>query len=451
MQYYKEQKSLLDDSWKNFMFSLNQKVPDSEGEAWVNQLVLEKLDSDKIIFSGLNKFFTEYVEKNYSGTIRNLIKIHFNSVITLDEGYKVLFLLKNYYHQTEEQLPSPEKPTPIGLNEVNSFDRFIDGANTKIAYACALAVSEYINTPKYNPLFICGSVGLGKTHLMQAIGNKVLQKFPYKKILYCSAEGFTNNIIEGIRFGKTHEMRKKYRNLDLLLIDDIQFLENKFSTQEEFFHTFNELILNNKQVVIAADRFPREIKNIEERLISRFSSGMVAKIETPDFETRFAIVKNEISIKNLTISEEIISHIAHTVKSNVREIKGVLTKLEAEKSLLGLDLTLKTTRAILKEILDLDKRPISIDEITKLVADELYLKKVDLLSEKRDRDISNARQMAMYISRQMTNLSYPVIGRYFSKNHTSVIQANRKVKLLMKENSESSQFINSLIRRLSDK
>lgn len=454
----KTQQQYIELGWNNFLKELCSLVSEAEIEAWVNDLELESIDQEKLYFKGLNRFFSEYVKKEYTNSIQQLVHLHFSNITLLNKNYKIYFLVGNNQKKNSASsfsLGSPYNKDHVNVNASSSclnlnncFERFVNGANTDIAFAAAVAVSENIENPKYNPLFLCGSVGLGKTHLMQAIGNKVLEKNSSKKTLYCSAEGFTNSLVEGIRFGKTYEVRKKFRSLDLLMIDDIQFLENKFSTQEELFHTLNELILNNKQVVISADRYPREIKNIEERLISRFSSGMVAKIEPPDFETRLAIVKNEVEFRKLNISSEVLEHIAYTVKTNVRDIKGLLTTLEAESSLLGLDLTLEAARIILKDVLGLDKSPKSIDDVAKTVANNLKVKISDIISDKREREISNARQIAMYIVREVTDLSYPAIARYFDKNHTSVIQACKKVKITMEESSEEKQIILSIIRSI---
>ncbi len=444
----------LNDSWQNFRINLLESLPEVEVEAWGESLAIVDCSPGEITFSGLNRFFSEYVKVKYQHQFRTLIQHHFAAHIGSsnlgNSDFKIYFKQAN--RAPESPRLSKSKAEQIrretGLYVNYNFQRFINGANTDIAHAAALAVIDNIAEPKYNPLFICGAVGLGKTHLMQAIGLQVSEKKKISKIWYSSAEGFTNDLIEGIRYSKTDEIRRKYRSLDLLLIDDIQFLENKHSTQEEFFHTLNELILANKQVVITADRYPREIKAIEERLTSRFASGMVAKIEMPDFETRCAILKNEVELKKLKIDDEVITHIAHTVKSNVRDLIGILTKLEAENSLLGLELTLEAARIILKDVLDLDKSPKSVEDVIKTVAAELGVRKADIISEKRDRDISHARQVGMYIAREITDLSYPVIGRHFDKNHTSVIQACKRVKIMMEENSEFRQMVNSISRKI---
>ena len=340
------------------------------------------------------------------------------------------------------------------LNSDNTFEGFVNGDNSSIAYACAFSIAESLSSnliSKYNPLFLYGDVGLGKTHLLQAIGNKILKENINTEIIYCTSENFTNDVIEGIRRKEILSIKKKYRNCDLFLIDDIQFLENKTTTQEEFFHTFNELLNKGKQVIITADRYPREIKTIERRLISRFSSGIVAKIDAPVYETRVAIIKNELEKIDLILAEDVILHIAHAIKTNVREIKGVIKCLEAEYSLLNQEINLDSARIILKDILNLDKSPIAVNDIIKEVSKNFNVKVADIKSEKRDREITIARQVAMYIAREITNLSYPVIGNYFEKNHVSVIQSYKKIKSIIDEDTELRLSVNSIESVLNSK
>ena len=421
--------------WNKFISELSSMVDSSESEAWINSLQLIKVDPDNIVLGGLNRFFCDWIKTNRSDLIQKIFHKHF-SLHGVNKNFKLSLKIKS----SNDSL----------LSQNHSFESFVNGNNSNIAYAAAKSVAENINNTKYNPLFICGSVGLGKTHLLQAIGLESLEKNKDLNVYYCSSEKFTNDVIEGIRFQNIDKIRSKYRNLDVLLIDDIQFLENKDSTQEEFFHTFNSLIQNNKQIVLTADRYPKEIKNIEERLISRFSAGMITKIEKPDFETRVAIIRNEVKRSEMEISDEVIEHIAHVVKSNVRDIKGILIMLEAEWSLLKHEITLESARIILRDVLQLDKSPISIGHIIQTVSNKLNVKVSDIISEKRERDISIARQTAMFISREVTDLSYPVIGRYFDKNHASVIQACKRTKLIIEENPEQEQFINSIIKEITN-
>ena len=438
-------------SWDNFISLLHQNLNENEIEAWVTKIELSNISSEKIVITGLNQFFCNWIRDHHRNLLRKLIKTAFED-LKLTENFQVVFKVGKYAEAHKER-PNPrsfQSDYRDGLEINNIFKYFVNGSNTNIAYAAAKAVADSSVTTRYNPLFLCGDVGLGKTHLSQAIGIQIKEKFPDKKILYISSEQFTNEVINGIRYGKINQVRKKFRSLDLLIIDDIHFLENKESTQEEFFHTFNELIQNQKQLIITADRYPREIKSIEERLTSRFSSGMVAKIEPPDFETRVAIIRNEIERLTIPMPDNVIDHIAHTVKSNVRNIKGIIIRLEAEWSLMKQEIDIDTTSRILKQVLNLDISPKNVDEIIKTVSRKFDVKPTDIKSDKRDREISNARQTAMYIVREITDLSYPVIGKHFGgKNHTSVMQACKKIKTLLDTDAEFKQVVTSILRDLS--
>lgn len=447
---YMTEQIQIEKSWSQFLNALESSLDSSEVEAWVKELKLIHFESDLIQLGGLNQFFCNFIRDHHVSLLKSLLLQFFKN-----EGLKESFQLElKIASKTEQPTLEIDKQNRNGtfndgLDAKNQFEFFVNGSNSNIAYAAAQAVADNLDNQKYNPLFLCGDVGLGKTHLMQAIGLQIREKNRNKKILYSTSSNFTEDVVNGIRFGSIQEVKRKYRSLDLLLIDDIQFLENKQSTQEEFFHTFNELIQSGKQIVITSDRYPREIKNIEERLTSRFSAGMVARIEPPDFETKVAIIQNEIDRMQIKIDDEIVSHIAHAVKSNVRDLKGVLIRLEAEWSLMSQEITMDNTRLVLKEVLNLDDAPKSIDEMIRLVAKKFNVKAADILSEKRDREISNARQTAMYIAKEITDFSYPVLGRHFGgKNHTSVMQACKKTKHRMEEDAELKQIVNGIIREL---
>lgn len=415
-------------------------IDSSENEAWLEDIKIIDFKKDQLTLGGLNTFFCNWIKNNRAGILKkSLFQSFFH--LGLNEDFKLIFKLD-------------DKSNKTNLNPENKFDSFINGGNTSMAYAIAVSVAESVyknKKSKYNPLFIYGDIGLGKTHLIQSIGNKVLEKNKKIKTIYCTSEKFTSDIVYGIMNNKTNFLKNKYRNCDLLLIDDIQFLENKTATQEEFFHTFNELIDKGKQIIITADRYPREIKNIEERIRSRFSAGIVTKIDNPDFETRVAIIKNEIKNIGLIIDDDVILHIAHAIKTNVREIKGVIKCLEAEYSLLNQEINLDSARIILKDILDLDKSPINIGDILKEVAKKYNIKVSDIRSEKRDREISYVRHISMYLSREITNLSYQAIGKYFEKNHTSIIQSHKRIKSIIDEDAELRQSINSITSNLNSK
>jgi len=439
------------DCWAEFINLLSKDLEQDEVEAWVNKLSLVNSNSDSITIGGVNQFFYNWIHDHHHQLLKNHLHNSFGT-INLREDFQLVIQIgkEDKEAKTVSKKHRRYNEAEDGLNPQFRFDNFVNGSNSDIAYAAARAVGDNVANNKYNPLFLSGDVGLGKTHLIQAVGLKVKEFYPNFKILYTNSEEFTNEVINGIRFRKTAEVRNKYRSVDLLLLDDIQFLENKESTQEEFFHIFNELIHNKKQIIITADRYPREIKNLEERLVNRFNSGMVARIGRPDFETRVAIIRNKVDQMAIPLDEDSINLIASSVKSNVRDILGILIHIEASWSLLNQDITLDSTKRVLKEVLDIEENPITIDNIIKLIGQKFDVKVSDIMSEKRDKEISKTRQIAMYISRELTGKSYPVIGKHFGgKNHTSVLQACKKTKEWMDKDPEINQTITTILRDLS--
>ncbi len=431
-----------------FIEEIKSKIDQDEVEAWVEKLRLVDFQPNRILLGNLNQFFCNFVQLHHQDRIKAHLLTCFGP-LGLEEDFQLVFQAdKNYPLLTVEAGPTDGDETD-GLNPLFTFDRFINGNNSDIAYAAALAVGDNLDDHKYNPFFICGEVGLGKTHLLQAIGLLAKTKKPVK-VRYASSKDFINEVIEGIRFQKIQLVRNKYRFVDVLLIDDIQFLENKESTQEEFFHLFNELIQNKKQIVLTSDRYPREIKNLEERLINRFNSGMVARIYPPDFETRVAIIRAKVQQIGIPLSQEIIDYIGSAIKSNVRDIEGILVHIEANASLLGQEITLEAVKRILKEVLNLEGEPKTVENIIKLVSLKFDVKIADLKSDKRTQEISKPRQIAMYLSREATGMSFPAIAEHFGgKNHTTVIQAHKKTKEWLEKDPEIKQTINSLLRELS--
>ncbi|MGK0289881.1 MAG: chromosomal replication initiator protein [bacterium] len=457
---YEQQKQK---NWEQFIQYLKEHLEKDEIDAWVSKLSLIHCQSDEIVISGPNQFFCNWIRDHHRDLVREGL-MHSFWEIGLITGFKLVLKVAEEGSNTpppqtqndseyKNQSATAARPQIAsihdGLNPDFSFEKFVSGDNSNIAYAAAQSVADNLEQTNYNPLFVYGDVGLGKTHLIQAIGVEIKRKAPDKKILYTTTQKFTNEFIDGIRFHKTHQIRNKYRSLDLLLIDDIQFLEGKETTQEEFFHTFNELIQNNKQVVITSDRYPSEIKNIEERLVSRFASGMLTKIELPDFETRVAITRTIVESLNIPIDDEITNLIASTVKSNVRDLRGILINLEAESSLMEQKITPSRVRVLLRERLNIEDKPSSVNDIIRTVAAKFDVKVSDIKSEKRGRSISQARQVAMYIVRELTNMSFPTIGKNFGgKNHSSVVQACKKIKALMQKDPEMKQRLKSIMRSL---
>jgi len=443
----------VSESWSEFLDLLRNDLEPDEVEAWVNKLTLQNYQPGSVVLGGVNQFFYNWIRDHHYKLLKNHLTKSFNDLNISDDFQLVIQIGKeNQEIKSSATDSGPSKKTTLenGLNPQFHFSNFINGKNSDMAYAAARAVGDNVTENKYNPLFICGEVGLGKTHLVQAIGINAQERQSKIKIQYTKSDEFTDEVINGIRFRSIQEVRNKYRSVDLLLLDDIQFLENKESTQEEFFHIFNKLIENKKQIVLTADRYPREIKNLEERLVNRFNSGMVARIGRPDFETRVAIIRSRVDEMNISLNEEVINLIASSVKSNVRDILGILVHLEASWSLLGQEISPDSTKRILKEVLDIEENPVSIDNIIKLISKRFDVKISDMMSERRDKEISKTRQIAMYISRELTGSSYPVIGKHFGgKNHTSVMQACKKIKEWMDNDPEINQTVSAIIRELS--
>jgi chromosomal replication initiator protein len=330
------------------------------------------------------------------------------------------------------------------LNSKFTFDNFVIGSANRFACAAGLAVSE--NPAKaYNPLFIYGQVGLGKTHLLQAITHKIKELHPNLKHSYLSSERFTNELIEAIRHRSTNQFRKKYREIDILLIDDIQFIAGKESTQEEFFHTFNYLHDNRKQIIITSDRPPKEISNLEERLSSRFAWGLITDIQPPDYETRVAILRKKIENEPVTVPEDIIAFIATQIKSNIRELEGALIRVAAYALLEDKDLTLDMAKQVLKDMVKETSKVITVDIIQNKVAEVFAIHVNDLKSKKRSKNIVIPRQVAMYLTRKLTNLSLPEIGNQFGgKDHTTVLHSCKKMDELLNVDQDITQKINEL-------
>ncbi len=439
-------------SWNNFITSLKDNLDQDEIEAWVNRLILIQFQKDLIIIGGINQFFCSWIKDHHYKLLKDSLFNNFNE-LNLDPDFELVIQVWRQHQDPKpvnDEKVSNQKVLSDGLNPQFRFENFINGSNSHIAYAAATAVGDNVSDNKYNPLFICGDVGLGKTHLIQAIGIKAKKSKANIKIQYTNSERFTNEVINGIRFRNIQDVRNKYRNIDLLLIDDIQFLERKESTQEEFFHIFNELIQNKKQIIITADRYPREIKDLQERLVNRFNSGMVARIGRPDFETRVAIIRSRVEQMQVPLNEEINNYIANSVKTNVRDILGILIHLEASWSLLGQEITIDSTKRVLKEVLNIEESPLTIDNIIKFICNRFEVKITDIMSDKRDKEISKTRQIAMYVSRELTGLSFPVIGKHFGgKNHTTVLQACKKTKEWLEKDPEINQTVTTMIRELS--
>ncbi|MBF0285894.1 MAG: chromosomal replication initiator protein DnaA, partial [Magnetococcales bacterium] len=324
--------------------------------------------------------------------------------------------------------PAHRRELDAGLDTRFTFETFVVGASNQFVHAAARRVADE-PASQYNPLFIYGGVGLGKTHIMQAIGHHARSRRPGAKVLYITAERFMTQFINFIRWGRMPEFKETYRSLDLLLIDDIQVLSGKEQTQEEFFHTFNALFESGRQIVIASDRYPHEIEHLEDRLRSRFGSGLVADIQPPELETRIAILQKKAMLEGVRLSEEVALYLASAIQTNVRELEGALIRVSAFSSLTGQPMTLTLAKNALKEIVKGQEKVVTLDAIIKMVASFYKIRPADMRSDKRSRVFSHPRQVAMYLSKQMTTHSYPEIGHQFGgKDHTTVLHAVRRIE-----------------------
>jgi len=401
-----------------------------------------------------NDFTKGILESRYKDLIVNALKLltskkyNIDFIVTTEE--KIEENQKNHNNEKSNIVVNDEMSTM--LNPKYTFDSFVIGNSNRFAHAASLAVAES-PAKAYNPLFIYGGVGLGKTHLMHAIGHYILHNNPKSQVVYVSSEKFTNQLINSIKDDKNVEFRNKYRNIDILLVDDIQFIAGKERTQEEFFHTFNALYEANKQIIISSDRPPKEIPTLEDRLRSRFEWGLIADIQAPDFETRMAILKKKADVEKLNIPNEVMVYIATKIKSNIRELEGALIRIVAFSSLTNKEISVDLASEALKDIISSKQtRQVTIDIIQEVVANYYNLKIEDLKSARRTRNIAFPRQIAMYLSRKLTDMSLPKIGEEFGgRDHTTVIHAYEKISNNLKKDESLQNAIKELNKRINQK
>ena len=438
--------------WDEALSAIRSRISRQSFEAWFRPLTLGEVENHRLHVLLPNRFFKEWFEEHYLGLLRSALEdLMFTKV-------EVVLLLPE--KETSPALLSREEPSPRrpsrrpreGLAQLNpkyTFDSFVVGSSNQFAHAASLAVAEQ-PSKAYNPLFIYGGVGLGKTHLLHAIGNLALQRDPRIKVSYVSSEKFTNDLINAIRFDATVEFRNRYRSLDLLLIDDIQFIAGKERTQEEFFHTFNDLYDSSKQIAISSDSLPREIPTLEERLRSRFEWGLIADIQPPDLETKAAILRKKAQAEGVRLPDEVSLFIAKHVKSNIRELEGSLVRLVAQASFTRREITLELAQEVLKELTAEQQRLPTVVSIQKAVAEFYGVRVDDLRSRGRNKSIVLPRQVAMYLSREIVRASLPDIGAGFGgKDHSTVIHACEKVKRKMAAEDAFRKQIQELTAHLS--
>ena len=434
MNYTPEQKA----SWDRVMAIMRENLDGPSWNAWFKLLELYAVSGERMILFSPTSLNISFMKKRYGTMLMNAIDMVF------DRKYKVEIRTREDIAEAEESLKAST------LNEKYTFDNFVVGASNNFAYAAALSVAQD-QAESYNPLFIYGGVGLGKTHLMNAIGNYVTARDPSKKVMLMTSETIANELIAGIARKNTAELRSKLRNVDYLMVDDIQFLSKTKITQEEFFNTFNDLRENHKQIVISSDRPPREIPELEERLRSRFEWGLIVDIQKPDFETRVAILQQKAREDGIDVPFEALEYIARNVTSNIRALEGSLASLDAHSRLMGAPITLEVTRAALGHIVqERQARRLDAGLIIEAVADKYGVQPADLTGSRRTRDIALARQVAMYICRELTDMSTTAIGQSFGRDHTTVMHGCDKVAEAVKGDLSFRNKVEGIIREIRE-
>ena len=432
-------------TWLKCLKLLNGEVPEKQFNTWIRPI--QSIESNTLLrLLAPNEFVVQRVNDQYLPRIIDLIsEINKEIKVSLEVGSRNSSAAKpNPSYKTQK---SSEKLPVIQsrLNPGFTFDGFVEGKSNQLAKAAAMQVAENIGT-SYNPLFIYGGVGLGKTHLMQAVGNALLTHKPNARISYVHSERFVGDMVRGLQHNTISDFKRSYRSLDALLIDDIQFFAGKERSQEEFFHTFNALLEGQKQVILTCDRYPKEVSGLEERLKSRFGWGLTVAIEPPELETSVAILMKKASLESINLPEEVAFFIAKRIRSNVRELEGALRRVVANSQFTGSEITLDFAKEALKDLLSLQERLVSIENIQKTVADYFKLRVADLLSKRRSRSVARPRQIAMTLAKELTNHSLPEIGNAFGgRDHTTVLHGYRRILELREiENRVNEDYLNLL-------
>lgn len=436
--------------WEKSRAKIQERVGKASYETWFSAIQAKEKTPGVLTVEAPDDFFKTWIIDHYRNDIQEILDTTAQQSVSVEFSVNTSILSADTQTRLAklEQNFARTEGTQSTLNSRFTFDNFVIGPSNRFACAASLAVAES-PAKAYNPLFIYGRVGLGKTHLIQAITHRIRQLYPEMKHCYMSSEQFTNELINAIRNRSTSQFRKKYREIDVLLIDDVQFIAGKESTQEEFFHTFNALHDNRKQIIITSDRPPKEITNLEERLSSRFAWGLAADIQPPDYETRVAILRKKIKNEAIRVPDDVIYFIAEQIKTNIRELEGALIRVAAysllEEKPVTLDMAVKTLKDMVRET----ARAISIDIVQKTVADFFRIPLSELRAKKRTKNIVFPRQVAMYLSRQLTAQSLPEIGNAFGgKDHTTVLHSCKKVERCLIEDREIKSIIEQLLTTL---
>jgi chromosomal replication initiator protein len=441
--------------WGNALDMIRNELTEINYNTWFQCIEPYSMNSNTIILKVPNNVTKNILDDTYkpliSKSVKSLTSKIYNIEIIVNNEDALRVLNNQNKSQNKKNNIQREDLNAQVLNPKYTFDTFVIGNSNRFAHAASLAVAES-PARAYNPLFIYGGVGLGKTHLLHAVGHYILGNTPEAKVMYVSSEKFTNELINSIKDDKNVAFRNKYRNIDVLLIDDIQFIAGKERTQEEFFHTFNDLYEANKQIIISSDRPPKEIPTLEDRLRSRFEWGLIADIQPPDYETRIAILKKKADMDNLDISNDVMAYIASKIQSNIRELEGALIRVVAYSSLANKEVSIDLASEALKDIISNTPKQITVDLIQDVVASYYNLRIEDFKSKRRTRNVAFPRQIAMYLSRELTDLSLPRIGDAFGgRDHTTVIHAYDKISKCIEEDESLKQTINELSKRLNQK
>ena len=438
----------IENEWQDALAYIQGRVPKQVYDTWFTPICLERIEDSTAQLGVPNKFFGDWLHQHYGPLLSEAVSAARGGL----ETAITFVIFKQAKKQpdgsgstvsTVRQNTGTRAKRGIQLNPKYTFKNFVVGAGNQFAHAACMAVAEQ-PAKAYNPLFIYGDTGLGKTHLLNAIGNYVAERTDLR-IAYLTTEQFTNEVINSIRYDKMMDLRKRYRHIDMLMIDDIQFLAGKERTQEEFFHTFNALYEAHKQLVLSSDRFPKDMPDIEERLRSRFEWGLIADLQPPDVETRIAILRKKSEDEGITLPEDVIQFLATTMKSNIRELEGSLVRLGAYASLTGQTITLEMAKSVLRDLIGTKKKIVSMDDIQETVGARFHVKIADLKSRRRSKTLVHPRQIAMYLCRELTDSSYPEIGRQFGgKDHTTIIHACKQMIKAKDSDSEFSATLESL-------
>ncbi|WP_294615914.1 chromosomal replication initiator protein DnaA [uncultured Gilliamella sp.] len=446
--------------WQDCLSQLQEELPTTEFNLWIRPLQAEMVDNKLYIYAP-NRFVLDWVRNKYLTTISQLLNKLFNNdalKLYLEVGSTLSTSIdkKTKKEEPKEAITPAWKTTKennhtyhSGINHKHTFDSFVEGKSNQLAVAAAKQVAE--NPGKaYNPLFLYGSTGLGKTHLLHAVGNQILAIKVNAKVVYMHSERFVQDMVKALQNNAIEEFKNYYRSVDALLIDDIQFFANKERSQEEFFHTFNSLLEGNQQIILTSDRYPKEINGVEDRLKSRFGWGLTIAIEPPELETRVAILMKKAEENNIKLPEEVAFFIAKRLRSNVRELEGALNRVIANANFTGKSITIDFVKDALKDLLALQEKLITIENIQKTVAEYYKIKVSDLLSKRRSRSVARPRQVAMALAKELTNKSLPEIGDGFGgRDHTTVLHACRKIAELKEESNDIKEDYSNLIRTLS--